>query len=100
MKRVRLTAAVVVVAVILMNQRPVEGAQTAQNQTGSTASEPDYIQDPAEYHAYMAALNSRDPWERGPALEAFANQYPQSPVLIDALGQAVVAYESIGNKAK
>jgi tetratricopeptide (TPR) repeat protein len=98
MKKARVAASVVV-AVILMNQRPVAGAQTAQSQTGSTACASD-IQDPAECHAYMTALNSRDPWQKGPAMEAFANQYPRSLVLIDALEQAVVAYESIFNKAK
>jgi tetratricopeptide (TPR) repeat protein len=99
MKRTRVTVAVVV-AVILMNHPPAEAAQTAQSQTESTASEPNYIQDPAEYHAYITALHSPDPLEKGPALEAFAKQYPQSPLLIDALGQAVAAYRFIGNAAK
>jgi tetratricopeptide (TPR) repeat protein len=98
MKRARVTVAVVV-AVILMNQQPAQAAQTAQRQTVSTAPQPNDFQDPTEYNAYMTALNS-DPWRKGPAMEAFAKQYPQSRLLTDALEQAMAAYQYIGKQDK
>src|SRR5260370_27101285 len=58
------------------------------------------IKDPAEYNAYMAALNTQDPAQRASAMEAFVKQYPQSIVLSDALEQAMAAYQAASNQAK
>jgi tetratricopeptide (TPR) repeat protein len=58
------------------------------------------IQDPAEYKAYMAALNTQDAAARATALEAFTQQYPKSVVLSDALANAMAAWQSAGNAAK
>lgn len=57
------------------------------------------IKDPAEYNAYMTALNTADPAAKAAAMEAFVRQYPQSVVLIDALEQAMAAYQQAGNQA-
>ncbi len=58
------------------------------------------IKDPAEYNAYMAALNTQDPAQKGAAMDAFVQQYPSSIVKIDALEQALAAYQQAGNQAK
>ncbi|HEY5027515.1 MAG TPA: hypothetical protein VIK39_03835 [Candidatus Angelobacter sp.] len=58
------------------------------------------IKDPAEYNAYISALNTTDPAARAAAMEAFANQYPNSVVKIDALEQAMAAYQQAGNAQK
>ena len=55
------------------------------------------IKDPAEYNAYMAALNTQDATARAEALESFAQQYPRSVVLIDALQQEMAAWQDSGN---
>jgi tetratricopeptide (TPR) repeat protein len=58
------------------------------------------IKDPAEYNAYIAALNTQDPAQRANAMEAFVAQYPGSVVKTDALEQAMAAYQQAGNVAK
>ena len=58
------------------------------------------IKDPAEYNAYVSALNSTDPAAKASLMEAFVRQYPQSVMLIDALEQAMAAYQQAGNETK
>lgn len=58
------------------------------------------IKDPAEYNAYVSALNTTDPAEKASAMEAFVQQYPQSVMLTDALEQAMAAYQQAGNATK
>jgi tetratricopeptide (TPR) repeat protein len=58
------------------------------------------IKDPAEYNAYISALNTSDPTAKAIAMETFAQQYPQSTVLTDALEQAMAAYQQAGNQVK
>jgi tetratricopeptide (TPR) repeat protein len=58
------------------------------------------IKDPAEYNAYVSALNITDPAAKATAMEAFVQQYPQSVLLTDALEQAIVAYQQAGNADK
>jgi tetratricopeptide (TPR) repeat protein len=55
------------------------------------------IQDPAEYNAYAAAVNTADATSRAEALEAFIQQYPKSVVLIDALEQEMAAWQTAGD---
>jgi tetratricopeptide (TPR) repeat protein len=74
---------------------PVE-APAAQ----ATSTDQKVIKDPAEYNAYIAALNTTDPAQKAAAMEAFITQYPASIVLIDALEQAMAAYQQAGNTAK
>lgn len=58
------------------------------------------IKDPAEYNAYMTALNTADPAAKAAAMEAFVAQYPNSVVKVDALEQAMAAYQAAGNQQK
>ena len=55
------------------------------------------IKRPAEYNAYIAALNLADPVRKAAAMEAFIIKYPASVVKIDALEQAMAAYQAAGN---
>src|SRR5260370_35069299 len=57
------------------------------------------IKDPAEYNAYIAALNTTEPQQKTAAMEAVVNQDPGSVVKIDALDQAMAAYQQAGNVA-
>src|SRR5215831_9713804 len=74
--------------------------QTQPGQQPGTPTSQKVIKDPAEYNAYITALNTQDPAARGAAMEAFVKQYPQSVVLTDALEQAMAAYQQAGNSAK
>jgi tetratricopeptide (TPR) repeat protein len=87
-------AQLVLAAVIPAQQPAQQPAAANQNVTRKV------IQDPAEYKAYMAALNTQDAAARAAALEAFAQQYPKSVVLSDALANEMAAWQSAGNAAK
>jgi len=80
------------------------GAQpSGQQPAGEQANVPTsqkVIKDPAEYNAYITALNTTDPAAKGQAMEAFVAQYPNSIVKIDALEQAMGAYQQAGNQQK
>jgi len=58
------------------------------------------IKDGAEYKDYISALNIADPGIKAGAMEAFVAKYPASIVKIDALEQAMSAYQRAGNTAK
>lgn len=73
-------------------------AQTSQ--PSPTPTNQKVIQDPAEYNSYIAALNTQDPASKAAAFEAFITQYPNSIVKIDALEQAMAAYQQAGNSEK
>ena len=81
--------------------QPAAGQQPAA--TGQQANVPTsqkVIKDPAEYNAYITALNTTDPAAKGAAMEAFVAQYPNSIVKIDALEQAMGAYQQANNQQK
>jgi tetratricopeptide (TPR) repeat protein len=58
------------------------------------------IKAPAEYNAYITALNTQDPAQKAAAMEAFMAQYPASVVRTDAMEQAMAGYQQAGNVAK
>jgi len=74
------------------NQNP---AGASQDQAGNKQ-----IKDPAEYNAYVAAMNTQDPAQKAAALDAFLKQYPQSVVRLDAQENAMAAYQAANNPAK
>src|SRR6185312_10020097 len=76
-------------------QQPAAGESQANVPTSQKV-----IKDPAEYNAYITALNTTDPAAKGAAMEAFVAQYPQSIVKIDALEQAMGAYQQANNQQK
>src|SRR5437016_369078 len=55
------------------------------------------ISDADEYHAYMNALNEADVEKRALAMLSFVVLYPKSKLKIDALEQAMSAYQKAGN---
>ena len=76
-------------------QQPAAGESQANVPTSQKV-----IKDPAEYNAYITALNTTDPAAKGAAMEAFVAQYPNSIVKIDALEQAMGAYQQANNQQK
>jgi tetratricopeptide (TPR) repeat protein len=61
---------------------------------------PKVIKDPGEYNAYITALNTKDPAQKAEAMVAFTEKYPDSVMQIDAMEQAMAAYQQAGNVAK
>src|SRR5713101_5702677 len=58
------------------------------------------IKDPAEYNAYVGAVQQQDAAAKISGLEAFLTQYPNSVMKEDALELLMGAYQQAGNQAK
>jgi len=58
------------------------------------------IKDPAEYNAYVGAVQQTDPKAKISALEAFLVQYPNSVMKPDALELLMGAYQQTGDQTK
>lgn len=58
------------------------------------------IKDPAEYNAYVSAIQQKDAASKISGLEAFLTQYPNSVMKEDALEVLMGAYQQAGNQAK
>src|SRR4029077_1954278 len=82
------------------SQQPPAQPPAASDQQANVPTSQKTIKDPAEYNAYITALNTTDPAAKGQAMEAFVAQYPNSIVKIEALEQAMGAYQQAGNQQK
>src|SRR5215469_17344566 len=58
------------------------------------------IKDPAEYNAYVSAVQQSDPAAKAQAIEAFLQTYPNSVMKEDALVTLMAAYQQAGNAQK
>ncbi|MBZ5629206.1 MAG: hypothetical protein LAO06_10125 [Acidobacteriia bacterium] len=76
------------------------GAQTASQPSGQAAPTGPTIKDPAEYNAYVTALNQTDPSSKAQALETFLQQYPNSVVKVSGLELLMATYQQLGNAQK
>jgi tetratricopeptide (TPR) repeat protein len=72
-------------------------AQTSPSQPPQPKKE---IKDPAEYNAYVGAVQQTDPTAKISGLEAFLTQYPNSVMKEDALELLMGTYQQAGNQAK
>ena len=64
------------------------------------AAQKPQIKDPAEYNAYVNAVQQSDPAAKAQALEAFLQTYPNSVMKVDALVTLMGAYQQAGNASK
>ena len=71
---------------------------TAQQSQGGSAQP--QIKDPAEYNAYMGAINATDPNMKASSLESFLQSYPNSVMKTDALELLMRTYQQLGNVQK
>ncbi len=89
---------------IVLALAAVAAGQTASPQTQAQPAEPKsqapVIKDPAEYNAYMGAVQQKDAVARISGLEAFLTQYPNSVMKVDALDTLMSSYQQAGNQAK
>jgi hypothetical protein len=98
------------VAIVLTFAGIASGPQTpmAQSQTQPAAPQPaasqpqqkKEIKDPAEYNAYVSAVQQADANAKISGLEAFLVQYPNSVMKEDGLELLMGAYQQAGNQAK
>src|SRR5436305_7991061 len=75
------------------------GTAPAAGQPGAPPQKKE-IKDPAEYNAYVSAVQQKDPAAKISGLEAFLTQYPNSVMKEDALEALMGAYQQSNNAAK
>jgi hypothetical protein len=98
MKKILVTVVLGVAAIALAQ----DAAQPAQGQPAAAASQSaaPVIKDPAEYNAYVGAIQQTDPAAKISGLEAFVTQYPNSIMKNQALEQLMGAYQQANNMQK
>ena len=74
--------------------------QPAAAQPAAPAQQKKEIKDPAEYNAYVGAVQQQDPTAKISGLEAFLTQYPNSVMKEDALDLLMATYQQANNQAK
>src|SRR5579862_2805523 len=82
---------------------PAPGQAAAPAQAPAAPSAPaqaPVIKDPAEYNAYVAAIQQKDPNAKISGLEAFLTQYPNSVMKNQALELLMGTYQQAGNVKK
>ncbi len=105
MKKILLTV-VLGVAVVAGAQdaaKPAQGqpaAQPAQGQPAAPQAAAPVIKDPAEYNAYVSAVQQADPNAKISGLEAFVTQYPNSVMKNQALEILMQTYQQTNNVKK
>jgi tetratricopeptide (TPR) repeat protein len=76
----------------------VSGMAQAAPPSGQAAAPT--IKDPAEYNAYVNAVQQTDPKAKAQALEAFIQTYPNSVMKVQAAEQLMSAYQQAGDVPK
>ena len=71
--------------------QPAQAGQPAQKKE---------IKDPAEYNAYVNAIQQTNPAQKAAALEAFLQTYPNTVMKEDALELLMAAYQQAGDAQK
>jgi hypothetical protein len=98
MKKILLTV-VLGVAVSAVAQDAAQPAQ-GQSQPAASQSSGPVIKDPAEYNAYVAAVQQKDPNAKISGLEAFLAQYSNSVMKNQALELLMGTYQQTNNAKK
>ncbi|HWH61412.1 MAG TPA: hypothetical protein VN682_27570 [Terriglobales bacterium] len=80
-------------------QAAPQNPPAAQGASGGGESAPT-IKDPAEYNAYVNAIQQQDPNAKISALEAFLTQYPNSVMKTTALEVLMGTYQAANNPTK
>jgi len=79
-------------------QPPASPAQTSA--PAQPAAQAPVIKDPAEYNAYVGAIQQKDPAAQISGLEAFMAQYPNSVMKVAALQTLMQDYQQTNNQQK
>ena len=65
--------------------------------SGQGAAQKPEIKNPAEYNAYINAIQQQNPVQKAQSLEAFLQTYPNSVMKTDALELLMVSYQQAGD---
>ncbi len=91
--------AIVLACALAAGAQDATQTQPAPPAGGQQQAAPE-IKDPAEYNAYVGAMQQQDPTAKVSALEAFLTQYPNSVMKTTALELLMGTYQQAGNQAK
>lgn len=86
--------------VVMLLVLATAGAVVQQAAGQAAAAQKPQIKDPAEYNAYVNAIQQAEPAARAQAIEAFLQTYPNSVMKEDALVQLMSAYQQANNAQK
>ncbi|MGB8771835.1 MAG: hypothetical protein WCC92_19635 [Candidatus Korobacteraceae bacterium] len=101
MKKSLVTMLLVLTIAALVQQSAAQGAaQPAQAGKPAPTAQKKEIKDPAEYNAYVNAIQQTSPQAKAQALEAFVQTYPNSVMKEDALEQLMVSYQQANEAQK
>jgi len=92
--------AAAVAAVAQTDSTPAQPAAQQNPAPSPAAPQKKEIKDPAEYNAYVGAVQQQDAAAKVSGLEAFLAQYPNSVMKEDGLELLMLAYQQTGNQAK
>ena len=96
-----LVALLLVVGNLASGQVPAPpAAQPQASPAPAPQAQKKEIKDPAEYNAYVGAVQQTDPAAKISGLEAFLTQYPNSVMKEDGLELLMGTYQQAGNQAK
>ncbi|MGZ4787395.1 MAG: tetratricopeptide repeat protein [Terriglobales bacterium] len=91
---------VLAVASVSFAQQPSAPQGAGQPAQQGAPAQKKEIKDPAEYNAYMGAIQASDPNAKVQGLEGFIGQYPNSVMKEDALELLMRTYQQLGNVPK
>src|SRR3977135_2416151 len=95
-----LVALLLVLANLASAQTPAPPASQPQAAAAAGQEQKKEIKAPAEYNAYVGAVQQTDPTAKISGLEAFLTQYPNSVMKTQALEILMGAYQQTGNQQK
>jgi len=100
MKKIVLAMLLVAATAVAQTTQAPATAAPAQSATPAPPAQKKEIKDPAEYNAYVGAIQQQDAAAKVSGLEAFLTQYPNSVMKEDALELLMSAYGQAGNAPK
>ena len=77
-----------------------QAGRPSRSRPATPAAQKPQIKDPAEYNAYVSAVQQADPAAKAQAIEAFLQTYPNSVMKEDALVSLMGAYQQAGNASE
>src|ERR1700726_2363262 len=92
-----LVALLLVLANLASGQAPAPPAPQPQASPAPGQAQKKEIKDPAEYNAYVGAVQQTDPAAKISGLEAFLTQYPNSVMKNQALEILMATYQQTNN---
>jgi len=98
MKKSLVMMLLVFASAVLVQQSVAQAAGPAA--PAGQSSQKKEIKDPAEYNAYVNAIQQQNPAQKAEALEAFLQTYPNTVMKEDALELLMVAYQQANDPQK